>query len=341
LREGQRPFHVAADFFAPAFLSLPGDLRDNAVVELVFRMKLTTWAPLVFPLFLLIPLRAFLQDEDFKISTNVDLVLLDVSVKDPRGGYVSGLNQENFKVEENGIPQKITTFANRDVPVAAGLVLDDSGSMRPKRSHVNLAGLTFVSTSNPEDEIFTLDFNDKVRPGLPDDVLFTDKIDMLRLALSRHRAEGRTVLYDAIGEGLHHLESSRRDKKTLVVVSDGGDNASRHTLQELMEAIEDSHATIYTVGIFDEDDPDRNPGVLQRIANISGGESFILNSYEAVIPTCRKIAQDIRMRYTIGYIPDRGSTKIGLRHIKVAASAPDRGHLIARTRTSYLDPRAR
>ena len=306
-------------------------------------MKIPGWAVLVFP-FLLVPLSAFLpplpQSDDFKISTNVDLVLLDVSVKDPKGGYVSNLTRENFKVEENGIPQKITAFANKDVPVAAGLILDDSGSMRPKREHVNAAGLAFVDARNPQDENYTLDFNDEVRPGLPEDVLFTDNIDVLRVALSRHRAEGKTVLYDAVLEGLHRLESSHRDKKTLLVVSDGGDNASRHNLPELMQASEDSHATIYTVGLFDEDDHDRNPGVLQRISSVSGGESFVLERYEDVIPTSKKIAQDIRKRYTIGYIPDRGTTKIGLRRIKVTASASDRRRLLVHSRTSYLDPRA-
>jgi hypothetical protein len=214
------------------------------------------------PLFL-----AFLQSGDFRISTNVDLVLLDVSVKDPKGGYVSRLTKDNFKIEENGIPQKIASFSNADVPVEAGLVLDDSGSVRGKRADVNVAALTLVDASNPH-----------------------------------------------------------------------GDNASKTKFPEIMRLIEESHATIYTVGIYDADDPDRNPGVLQRIAAISGGECFLLRQYKDIIPTGRKIAEDIRKRYTIGYIPDRGNGKPGLHRIRVTASAPDRGKLIVRTRTSYLDP---
>src|SRR6185312_3509362 len=116
--------------------------------------------------------------------------------------YASDLTQNNFHIEENGIPQKITSFSNADLPVAAGLVLDDSGSMRPKRDDVNTAGLTFVDASNPKDQIFVVNFNDKVRFGLPDGVPFTDQIDLLRLALSRHRAEGKTVLYDAVAAAL-------------------------------------------------------------------------------------------------------------------------------------------
>jgi len=207
------------------------------------------------PLFLLVPLWAFLQSTDFKISTNVDLVLLDVSVKDARGGYVSNLTGDRFKIEENGIPQKIASFVNMDAPVAAGLILDASGSMRTKRDDVNIAGLTFIDASNPKDQIFLIDFNDKVLPGLPDDVPFTDNIDLLRVALTKHRPEGKTVLYDAIEAGLQHLAMAERDKRTLVVVSDGGDNASRHTLAQLMRAIEDSQATIYTVGIADPGTP--------------------------------------------------------------------------------------
>lgn len=291
-------------------------------------------------LFFLVPLQVFPESDDFKISTNVDLVLLDVAVKDSKGAYVTNLTKDNFRIEENGIPQKITSFQNVDAPVAAGLILDASGSMRSKRSDVNTAALTLIDSSNPNDQVFIIDFNDKVRPALPQDVSFTDDIDLLREALSMHDTEGRTVLNDAIVEGLEHLELAERDKKTLIVVTDGGDNASKHNLAQLMQAIEKYHATVYTVGLFEPDDPDRNPGVLQRIAHISGGDCYILEKPEDVIPTGRKIAQDIRRRYTIGYVPDRGNTKIGLRKIRVTATAPDGTRLVVHTRTSYDDPRA-
>lgn len=300
-------------------------------------------AALFLSALLISPSYAFFQNDkagDFRISTNVDLVLLDVSVKDSKGGYVSDLTQENFAIEENGVKQKITTFLGKDVPVAAGLVLDASGSMRQKRNDVNNAGLTFVNASNPQDQLFVVDFNDKVRSGLPDDVPFTDDIVLLRLALSKHPTEGRTALYDAIAAALKHLEMGDRDKKTLVVVSDGGDNASKLSTVETMRLIEESHATIYTIGLADPDDVDRNPGVLRRIAAVSGGECFLLDNVEDIIPTGKKIAQDIRRRYTIGYIPDRGTGKAGgLRKIHVTATAPDHGKLIVRTRTSYIDSR--
>ncbi len=275
---------------------------------------------------------------EFKLSTDVELVLLDVSVKQSKGGYASGLTRDNFQIYENGVPQKITEFASADIPVAVGLVFDDSGSMQPKRPEVITAGLIFVSASNPQDQIFVVNFNDKVRSGLPDEVPFTDNLHLLRSALSKDRPEGKTALYDAVAFALHHLESGRREKKALVVVSDGGDNVSTHSLKELMQLIQESRATIYSVGIFDADDPDSNPHVLERMARVSGGESFFPKELDEVIPICRQIAKDIRNRYTIGYTPVHGSDRAALRRIRVVATAPDRGKLLVRTRTSYVLP---
>jgi Ca-activated chloride channel homolog len=291
---------------------------------------------------LLVPLHALAQDSlprgEFKISTDVELVLLDVSVKDPKGGYVSGLTKEDFQIYENGALQKITQFARADIPVTVGLVLDDSGSMGSKRRDVITAGLVFAGASNPQDQIFVVNFNDRVRRGLPENVPFTDDINLLRSALSKDVPQGQTALYDAVAFALKHLESGRRDKKTLVVVSDGGDNVSTHSLKELMQLVQESRATIYTVGIFAPDDPDRNPRVLEHIARISGGESFLPEEFDQIIPVCRKIAKDIRNRYTIGYTPVRSSDRAALRKIHVVATAPDRGKLMVRTRTSYLLP---
>ena len=275
---------------------------------------------------------------EFRISTDVELVLLDVSVKDPKGGYVSGLTKEDFQIYENGAPQKITQFASVDIPVTVGLVMDDSGSMQSKRPEVITAGLTFVGASNPQDQIFVVNFNDRVRCGLPENVPFTDDINLLRSALSQDAPQGQTALYDAVAFALRHLESGRRDKKTLVVVSDGGDNVSTHSRKNLMQLVQESRATIYTVGIFAPDDPDRNPQVLERLARISGGESFLPDKLDEITPICKKIAKDIRNRYTIGYTPVRNSDRAALRKIHVVAAVPDRGKLLVRTRTSYVLP---
>ena len=273
-------------------------------------------------------------EQDYTIRTTSRLVLLDVSVKDPRGGFVSSLSKDNFKIYENGKPQEITQFANADIPVTVGIVVDESGSMRPKRAEVITAALSFITASNPQDEVFVINFNEKVYHGLPDTVLFSDNISQLRDALWKDPAQGRTALYDAIFTALHQLDMGRRDKKTLVVISDGGDNISGHNLKDVMDAVESTVATIYTIGIFDEDDPDRNPGVLKNLAHVSGGEVYFPPKLEDIVPVCKQIAKDIRTRYTIGYIPAVENGK-GLRHIKIAVSAPDRGKLIPRTRTSY------
>jgi len=273
--------------------------------------------------------------EDFKISDTVDLVVLDVSVKDHDGGFVSGLNQDSFRVYEDGKLQNITQFANTDVPVTVGLVVDNSGSMAPKRPEVATAALVFVGASNPLDEIFVVNFNDKVTKGLPDTVLFSDDLNQLRAALWKGPSAGRTALYDAIADALKQLEMGRQAKKTLIVVSDGGDNISKVGFHDVMGQILASRATIYTIGIFSDDDPDKNPDVLKKIANTSGGVAYFPRKLADVTDICRQIAKDIRTRYTIAYIP-QGTERSGLRHVKVEAVSADRGKLTARTRSSYV-----
>ena len=279
------------------------------------------------------------QSPEFKIHTDVELVLLDVSVKNPSGGYVTGLTKDQFQVYENGALQKITAFAVADVPVAVGLVIDNSGSMKSRRSSVIAAGVAFIEASNPLDQIFVVNFNDMVRRGLAESTPFTDDIKLLHAALSRHLPEGQTALYDAVAFALKHLETGRRDKKALVVVSDGADNRSTHRFQDVMRLIEESAATVYTVGIFDPDDPDgSNPGVLKRMASVSGGECFLPGELEEILPICQKIAKDIRSRYTIGYSPVRTDDKAANRKIRVAAGSPEHKRLIVRTRTVYRLP---
>ena len=277
------------------------------------------------------------QEKEFTIQTTSRLVLLDVSVKDPKKGFVSGLTKDNFKVFENGKQQEISQFANADIPVTVGIVVDESGSMRPKRPEVLTAALSFITASNPQDELFVVNFNDRVYRGLPNGVLFSDDIRQLRDALRKDPPEGRTALYDAITSALQQLDQGRQDKKTLIVISDGGDNASSHKLKDTMDAVLKSAATIYTIGIFDQDDPDRNPGVLRTLAHVSGGDVFFPRTLEGMVPACRQIAQDIRTRYTIGYVPPADNGK-RLRNIRVVVNSPDHAHLIARTRTSYLFP---
>jgi Ca-activated chloride channel homolog len=274
------------------------------------------------------------EERDFTIQTTSRLVLLDVSVKDAAGGSVSGLTKDNFKVFENGKPEEISQFSNSDIPVTVGVAVDESGSMRPKRAQVLTAALVFLHDSNPMDEIFVVNFNEKARRGLPDDVLFTDNMQQLRAALWQGEPEGRTALYDAIELSLHQLEFGRQAKKTLVVISDGGDNHSTHTQQEVMKDVLSSLVTIYTVGIYDEDDPEKNESVLKNLAHVSGGVFYHPQTLDQIVPICRQIAKDIRSRYTVGYVPSvEGKME---RHIKVTAASPEHPKLAVRTRTSYV-----
>ena len=274
------------------------------------------------------------QSDQYTIRTTSRLVLLDVSVKNPAGALVGGLAKNNFEVRENGRPQQITHFAHADIPVTVGLVVDESGSMRSKQALVITAALGFIGASNPEDETFVINFNEKARRGLPDIRMFSDNVEQLRAALWQGVPEGRTALYDAIEMAVSQLDFGRRDKKTLIIVSDGGDNVSSHTLDELMRDILKSAATIYTIGVFDEDDPDKNPRVLKRIAEVSGGEAFFPQKLDEIVPICRAIAKDIRARYTIGYVPvDEGKPE---RQIKVTAWSGSGQKLRVKTRTRYL-----
>jgi len=278
------------------------------------------------------------SEQPFKITATADLVLLDVSVNNAAGGHIPNLSKEDFRVYENGRLQTITRFGSDDVPVTVGLVIDTSGSMRPKYGDVVMAAVTLIRASNPLDEVFVVNFGDRVSYGLPEGVPFTDDLSRLRAALLLGAPAGRTALYDAILSSLHHLEQGKRDKKTLVLISDGGDNSSTHGSEEVMRAVRESRATIYTIGIFDEDDHERDPAVLNRLAHVSGGEAFFPLQLAQVTAICRQIATDIRTRYTVAYVPIRSGEPGSLRKIKVTASTPAGRRLVVHTRTSYSLP---
>jgi VWFA-related protein len=277
-------------------------------------------------------------EQPLTFTATAKLVLLDVSVKDPNGGNISGLEMSNFRIYEDGKLQRITHFAHDDVPVTVGLVLDTSGSMRRKHQEVATAALVFVRASNRNDEVFVVSFSDSVHFGLPESLPFTDDIGKLKAALSRGIPDGRTALNDAVVVSLSHLEKGKRDKKALVLVSDGGDNNSIHRSQDVTKIVRESRATIYTIGIFDADDPDQNPRVLRRFAQVSGGEAFLGVQLSEVAGICRRIASDIRARYTIGYVPVQTGEEGSLRKIKVIAAQSGGRKLLVHTRTSYLLP---
>jgi VWFA-related protein len=249
---------------------------------------------------------------------------------------VSGLTRDAFKVFDNNKEQSIRVFEAGDIPVTVGLVVDNSGSMRTKKAEVVTAALTFVTESNERDEMFVVNFNDRVRMGLPPDVPFSDNRELLRSALLNNPVQGRTALNDALKLALEHLQKGRRDKKTLILISDGGDNASELTQADIIHLAEESRATIYTIGIFDPEDKDKNPGFLKKLAQLTGGECYLPQHLDQMVDVCRKIAKDVRNRYAVGFVPPASELDGSVRKLRVVASAPERGKLVVRTRTHYV-----
>lgn len=279
------------------------------------------------------------QQNEGSFSVDVNLVMLRATVLDKKGGFVSGLQIDNFQVLEDGKPQKIQYFNSGDVPVAVGLIVDNSGSMRPKRADVTAAAEAFVKASNPQDQMFIINFNERTSLGLGDTQLFSANVGELERALNGVPASGRTALYDAIERGFEHLQKTTLDKKVLIVISDGGDNASSHTLAQVLNTAERSEAMVYTIGLFDENDEDRNPGVLKKIARATGGEVFLPKKIGKVVEICEQIARDIRNQYSIGYLPANQNFNNTYRSIQVTANAPHHGKCVVRTRSGYIASR--
>lgn len=275
------------------------------------------------------------QPEAFRISVDVDLVVLQVTVRDHQGHTVMELDSKDFEVFEDGRPQPIRLFRHEDTPVTVGLIIDHSGSMRKKLKDVTAGAQAFVQSSNRNDQMFVVNFNEIASLGLPIGMGFSDSVSTLGAAIWGAPAIGTTALYDAIAEGLKRLQKGTSDKKVLIVISDGGDNASKVTLDQVLKMTERSSAMIYTIGIFDSDDPDKNPKVLERLAHESGGEAFFPAEVSETLQICERIARDIRDQYTIGY-SSMSAKKDGTYHkVRLAAHAKTDGKLSVRTRAGY------
>jgi VWFA-related protein len=277
-------------------------------------------------------------DHSYAISICVEMVALNATVRDRKGRLVLGLAKEDFQIYEDGIPQQMERFSQEDIPVTVGLVIDNSGTMGPKRHEVIASALAFARTSNPDDQIFVVNFNENVSFGLPGNMPFTGKVSQLETALSGIAANGMTALYDAVAVALNHLKKGDRDKKVLIVISDGGDNASKLKLDRVLAMAGQSDAIIYTIGIFDENDPDRNLRALKELAKATGGEAFLPGSAKDVISICKQIAYDIRTQYSIAYQPTNNKQDGSFRAIKVTAGARDGRRLSVRTRAGYYAP---
>jgi Ca-activated chloride channel family protein len=270
-------------------------------------------------------------------STESDLVVVHATIKDRGGAYVTGLTRDAFAILEDGRPQAAQLFTGEDAPVTVGLLVDSSGSMQPNRQRVIAAATAFAQASHPNDELFALAFNDTVSAALPPTAPFTSDVAVLQGALANTiRAHGRTGLFDAIAAGLDYVGRGRHERRVLVIVSDGDDNASRTTFDEVVTKAQASNAVIYTVAIVEPADNDANPRLLRRIAQANGGEAFRPRSVDDITDVLQHIARDIRHTYTIGYVSTNPARDGALRRIRLIVQSPDHRRLFVRTRSGYL-----
>jgi Ca-activated chloride channel homolog len=268
----------------------------------------------------------------FVFKKEVNEVVLHATVFDDKRHMVMDLGRNAFTVYENNQPQTVTSFRREDIPVAMGIVIDNSGSMREKRDKVNKAALNLVRASNTRDEVFVVNFNDEYY--LDQD--FTSNIAKLREALEKVEARGGTALYDAVVASADQLKQSKLQKKVLFVVTDGEDNASRESLEEAVKRLqEEDGPTVYAIGLLGEERQRRARRALETLADRTGGIAFLPKTLGDVDEISSTVAHDIRSQYTIGYKPGTPKSVGGYRTIRVDAKASGHGKLTVRTRSGY------
>ncbi len=271
---------------------------------------------------------------EYVFTKEVEEVQLYATVVDQKNRIVTDLNQASFTVLEDGVQQQITSFSRQDVPVSLGILIDNSGSMRDKRSAVNQAALNLVRSSNPKDEVFIVNYSDE--PYLDQD--FTANISLLREALEKVEARGGTAIYDTVIASADHLvKGARQEKKVLFLVTDGEDNESRDTLEEAVRHVQDETGpTIYAIGILGDDrGKKRARRALERLAIETGGIAFFPKDISEVDAISKTVAHDIRSQYTIGYRPTRPQAMGGFRNVKVEARI-GKDRLLVRTKSGYF-----
>jgi VWFA-related protein len=268
----------------------------------------------------------------FVFKKEVEEVVLHATVVDNKQHMVMNLDRNAFQVFENGKPQVISSFRREDIPVAMGIVIDNSGSMREKRDKVNKAALNLVRASNSQDQVFVVNFNDEYY--LDQD--FTSSIAKLKEALEKVETRGGTALYDALVASAAQLKTSKLQKKVLFVVTDGEDNASRETLEEAVKRLqEEDGPTVYAIGLLGDEGARRARRALQTLADRTGGIAFLPKTLDEVDEISSTVAHDIRSQYTIGYKPTTPKSLGGFRTIRVEAHAHGYGKLTVRTRSGY------
>jgi Ca-activated chloride channel homolog len=269
----------------------------------------------------------------FVFKKQVEEVVLHATVFDEQRHLVPGLEQSAFTVFENGNQQPITSFRREDVPVAIGIVVDNSGSMRDKRDEVGKAVLNLIRTSNPQDQVFVVNFG---RNSYLDQD-FTSDVNLLQAALHQVSAKGSTALYDAVVASSVHLNrGTPLDKKVLLVITDGEDNMSQETLQEATRRLQQANGpTVYAIGLLGSGLQRSGRDALQQLAAETGGVAYFPDSIDQVDSITRTIAHDIRSQYRIAYKPHNQNAKPEYQSLRVEATAPGYGKLTVRTKSGY------
>ena len=268
-----------------------------------------------------------------QFRSDTRLVVLHASVADKKGKLLTNLEQKSFKVFENNQPQEVKIFRREDVPVSLGLLVDDSGSMMSKRTRVEAATLGMVKASNPQDEVFIVNFNDEAFLDVP----FTNDLKKMETGLARIDSRGGTAMRDALSMSLDYVKKEgKKDKKVLLVITDGNDNASGISLEKIVNRANQSDVLVYAIGLFTEEDKrdaSKARRALNELTQTTGGLAFYPKEVADVAALAVEVAHDIRNQYTIAYTPTIQALDGSYRQIKVTVDAP--GKPMVRTRSGY------
>jgi VWFA-related protein len=278
------------------------------------------------------------QEDTFKLNVNVDLTVVHVNVTDEKDHPIGNLIKENFRIFEDRTEQKITVFKHEDIPVSLGLVIDNSRSIEPRKQRLDAAALSFVRKGNPDDETFIVHFDDTARLNVD----FTDSIPALETGLANMKPYGQTAIYDALFLALGHMDGAKHPKRAILLITDGVDNSSKHTLDEAVELAKRSKVTVYTVGLLSMSGGVKAEEALRRIAEASGGRAFFPNDVDEARISMERVARDLREQYSLGYFPTNLSRNGSWRSIRVdvvpVPGQPSTAKLIATYRHGYYGP---